>query len=124
MRDSLRRSSSLRVVGAVLVTTFAAAALLAGPTSGGASAGVSFAPCKNVHPKARTQPGGQLWRVSRLRVSGMSCRTAAAAVRAGALLVPAGRFRTPGFRCSSLWPAEAATALLWRAQQRFKFTLD
>ena len=60
----------------------------------------------------------------------MSCRTAAAAVRAGVFeLVPAGpNFRSPGFRCSSPVgppPAEATRRYFncRRAQQRFKFTV-
>ena len=92
----VRRSS-------VLASTLALVAMLAAPIAGNTRIADVFVPCRNVHPKARTQPPGQLWAVAHLRVSRMTCARAAAAVRAGVFdLVPAGpQFHTPGFRCRS-----------------------
>jgi hypothetical protein len=129
-RDSLRRLNSLGVSWAVVVPTVALAALLAWPAIGRAGMTDVFVPCRNVHPKARTQPPGQRWVVSHLRVSQMTCSRAAAAVRAGVLdLIPAGPgFHTPGFRCSSpVGPPRPGSPPRYfscrRAQQSFKFTV-
>jgi hypothetical protein len=115
---------------AMMASTLALAAMLAWPTAGSAGRADVFAPCRNVHPRARTQPPGQLFAVSHLRVSGMSCARAAAAVRAGVFdLVPAGpSFHTPGFRCRSPVgpPLPGTPTRLFscrRSQQRFTFTV-
>jgi hypothetical protein len=113
---------------AIIVSTLALTAMLAWPIAGSAGRVDTFAPCRNAHPRARTQPPGQLWAVSHLRVSRISCARAAAAVRAGVFdLVPAGpHFHTPGFRCTSpIGPPRPGAAArpfsCRRSQQRFTF---
>ena len=118
------RTSLIRV-GAGTALMFVLGVLsLAGVASGAGP----YRSCPGSRPGATTHTGSLLF-VSRLRVSGMSCVRATAAVRAGAFeLTPAGPlFHTRGFRCTSpIGPPRNLRPRYFhcqRASRAFEFTL-
>jgi len=87
-----------------LLSAAAIAALAAtAPVAGARTANATFSPCQGVRLSVRSTTPGNLFIVSTLAVSHLSCASAEKAVRAGRFAITPGNpiFSTSGFRCTS-----------------------